>query len=151
MSDFTYRSEGRKRNLIISVCIKLSRKFEILDFLREQILSKNLGESPRTGNTFYQLSEDIQTSRFSTPPSCALFLGRANISSAKCYFFVPGYLTLCLSVSASVSYLLRLCKGYLPETRGYVIYSPGTTPRATYKKLFLFRFSIPMQQKIAFS
>ena len=48
----------KKRNLIISVCIKLSRNFEILDFLREQILSKKLGESPRTGNTFNQLSKD---------------------------------------------------------------------------------------------
>ena len=49
----------KKRNLIISVCIKLkSRNFEILDFLREKILSKNLGESPRTGNTFNQLSKD---------------------------------------------------------------------------------------------
>ena len=115
------------------------------------MLSKNLGESPRNGITFYQLSEDIRTSRFSTPPSCALYLGGTNISSAKCYFFVPGYLTLCLSVSASVSYILRLCKGYLPGTRGYVIYTPGTAPRATYKKLFLFRFSIAMQQKIAFS
>ena len=35
----------KKRNLIISVCIKLSRNLEILDFVREQILSKNLGES----------------------------------------------------------------------------------------------------------
>ena len=147
MLDLTYREEGRKRNLIISVCIKLSRNFEILDFLREQILSNNLGESPRTGNTFYQVSEGIRTSRFSTPPSCTLFLGGANISSARCYFFVPGYLTLCLSVSASVSYILRLCKGYLPGTRGYAIYSPGTAPTATYKKPFLFRFSIAMQQK----
>ena len=72
---FNCREEGRKRNIIISVCIKLSRNFEILDFLREQILSKKLGESPRTGNTFYQVSEDIQTSRFSTPPSCAFFGG----------------------------------------------------------------------------
>ena len=46
-----------------------------------------LGESPKTGNTFYQLSEDIRTSRSSTPPSCALFSGGANISTAKCYFF----------------------------------------------------------------
>ena len=87
-----------------------------MDVLREQILSKNLRESPRTGNTFTQLSEDNRTSpasRFSTPPFCALYLGGANISSAKCYFFVPGYLTLCLSVSASVSYILRLCKGCL--------------------------------------
>ena len=30
--------------------MKLSRNLEILDFLREQILSKNLGESPWTGN-----------------------------------------------------------------------------------------------------
>ena len=81
-------------DLIISVCIKLSKNFEILDFLREQILSKNLGESPRTGNNFYQLSEDIRTSRFSTPSSCTLFLGGASISSAKCYFFVPGYLNV---------------------------------------------------------
>ena len=87
LSDLTYREEGRKRNLIITVCINLSRNFEILNCLSEQILAKNLGESPKTGNTFYQLSEDIRTSRFSTPPSCALFSGGANISSAKCYFF----------------------------------------------------------------
>ena len=31
---------------MVSVCINLSSNFEILDFLREQILSKNLGESP---------------------------------------------------------------------------------------------------------
>ena len=48
----------KKRNLIISVCIKLSRNFEIVDFLREKILSKNLEESQRTGNTFNQLSKD---------------------------------------------------------------------------------------------
>ena len=48
----------KKRNLIISVCIKLSRNFEIVDFLREKILSKNLEESPRTSNTFNQLSKD---------------------------------------------------------------------------------------------
>ena len=42
-------------------------------------------------------------------------------------------------VPPSVSYILRLCKSYLPRTRGYVIYSPGTAPRATYEKLFLFR------------
>ena len=105
-------------NLIISVCIKLSRNFEILDFLREQILSKNLGESPRTGNTFYQLFEDVRTSRFSTPPSCALYLGEPTLAVANVFFFVPAYLTLCLSVSASVSYILRLCKDYLPGTRG---------------------------------
>ena len=96
---------GRKRNLIISLCIKLSRNFEILDFLREQILSKNLGESPRTGNTFYQLSEDIRTSLFSTSPSCALFFWGANISSAKCYFFVPGYITLCFPCLTSYAYV----------------------------------------------
>ena len=28
-----------------------------------------------------------------------------------------------------------------------MIYSPGTAPRATYEKLFLFRFSMAMQQK----
>ena len=60
------------------------------------------------------------------------------MSSAKCYFFVHGYPTLCLSVSASVSYILRLCKGYLPRTREYVIYSPGTAARATYKTLPLY-------------
>ena len=136
---------------MISVCIKLSRNFEILDFLRGQILSKNLGESPRTGNTFCQLSEDIRPSRFSKPPSCALFWRGANISSRQMLFFVPGYLKLRLSVSESVSYILRLCKGYLPGTMGYVIYSPRTAPTATYKKPFLFRFSIAMQQKIAFS
>ena len=54
-------------------------------------------------------------------------------------------------VPPSVSYILRLCKSYLPRTRWYVIYSPGTAPRATYEKLFLFRFSMAMQQKIAFS
>ena len=102
--------------------------------------------------SFYQLPEDIRTSRFSTPPSCALFWGGANISSVKCYFFLPGYLTLCLSVSRSVSYILRLCKVYIPGTRGCVIYSPGTAPTAAYKKPFLFRFSIAMQQKkIGFS
>ena len=85
------------------------------------------------------------------PTFLRFIFGGAIISSAKCYLFVPGYLTLCLSVSANVSYILRLCKGYLPGTRGYVIYSPGTAPRATYKKLFLFRFSKAMQQKIAFS
>ena len=107
-----------------------------------------------TGNTlsFYQLPEDIRTSRFSKPPSCALFWGGANISSVKCYFFLPGYLTLCLSVSRSVSYILRLCKVYIPGTRGCVIYSPGTALTAAYKKPFLFRFSIAMQQKkIGFS
>ena len=78
---------------MISVCIKLSRNFEILDSLREQILSKNLGESPRTGNNLHQLSEDIRISRFSTPPSCALFLGGVNISSAKCYFFLCAWVS----------------------------------------------------------
>ena len=78
---------------MITVCIKLSRNFEILDSLREQIRSKNLGESPRTGNNLHQLSEDIRISRFSTPRSCALFLGGVNISGAKCYFFV------CLGIS----------------------------------------------------
>ena len=42
-------------------------------------------------------------------------------------------------------------QGYLPGTKEYVMYSPGTTPRATYVKLFLFRFSIAMQEQIAFS
>ena len=41
--------------------------------------------------------------------------------------------------------------GYLPGTRAYVIHSPGIAPRATYKKPLLFRFSVAMQQKIAFS
>ena len=31
-----------------------------------------------------------------------------------------------------------------------MICSPGTAPTATYKKPFLFRFSIAMQQKIGF-
>ena len=47
-----------------------------------------------------------------------------------------------------MSYILRLCKGYLPG-KGYVIYSPGTAPRTTYIKLFIFRYSIVMQEKIA--
>ena len=59
-------------------------------------------------------------------------------------------ISLCLSVSASVSYILRLCKGYLPGTKGYVIYSSGTAPRATSIKLFLFRFSKAMQEKNSF-
>ena len=66
------------------------------------------------------------------------------------FFFVPGFLTLCLSVSASVSYIRRLCKGYLRGTKGYVIYSPGIAPRATFIKLFLFRFSKAMQEKNGF-
>ena len=39
----------------------------------------------------------------------------------------------------------------IPGTMGYVIYSPGTAPRATCVRLFLFRFSIAMQKTIAFS
>ena len=69
----------------------------------------------------------------------------ANISRATVIFFAPGYLRLCLRVSASVSYILRLRNGYLPGTMGYVIYSPGTALRATCIKLFLFRFSIAIQ------
>ena len=103
-----------------------------------------------TGNTlsFHQLPEDIRTSRFSKPPSCALFWGgEPTLAVSNVIFFLPRYLTLCLSVSRSVSYILRLCKVYIPGTRGCAIYSPGTTPTAAYKKPFLFRFSIAMQQK----
>ena len=65
-----------------------------------------------------------------------------------CYFFAHGYLTLCLLVSASVSYILRLRKGYIPGTIGYVIYSPGTAPEATCGgRLFLFRFIKGSKQK----
>ena len=49
-----------------------------------------------------------------------------------------------------MSYILPLCKGYLPG-KGYVIYSPGTARRTTYIKLFVFRYSIVMQEKIAFN
>ena len=46
-----------------------------------------------------------------------------------------------------MSYILRLRKGYIPGTIGYVIYSPGTAPEATCGGgLFLFRFSIAMQK-----
>ena len=77
--------------------------------------------------------------------------GGANFSSAKCYIFVPGYLTLCLSLSASVSYILHSCKGYLPGTKGYVIYSPGTALRAMYKKTVPFQIFNSNATKIAFS
>ena len=49
-----------------------------------------------------------------------------------------------------MSYILRLRKGYIPGTMGYVIYSPGTAPRATCVRLFLFRFSIVMQKNNSF-
>ena len=124
---------------------KTIKKFRNLDFLRQQILSKNSEESPRTGNNFYQLSEDIRISRFSTSLSEALFFGGTNISSAKCYFFVPGYLTLIMPKRFRTCFLRpKLSKGYLPGTKGYVIYSPGTAPRDTYIKLFLFRCLIVM-------
>ena len=75
--------------------------------------------------------------------------GGTNISSAKCYFLCLA-ISLCLSVSASVCYILRLYKGYLPGTKGYVIYSSGTAPGATFIKQFLFRFSKAMQEKNSF-
>ena len=60
---------------------------------------------------------------------------------------------------AWVSHVMRFRKcvlepklqGYLPGTKGYVIYSPDIAPSAMYVKLFLFRFSIVMQEQIAFS
>ena len=74
----------------------------------------------------------------------------ANICSAIVIFLAPGYLALCLRVSASVSYILRSRKGHIPGTMAYVIYSPGTAPRATCARLFLFRFSIAMKKNNSF-
>ena len=80
--------------------MKLSRNFEILDFLREQILSNNIGESPMTIN----------------------FGGEATLA-------VPNVIFLCLGISCyayerfrkcvlhpTKSHILRLCRGYLPGT-----------------------------------
>ena len=121
--------------------------------------SRNSGFSKRT-NTFEKFSRE---SPWTGNNSLSIIRRYPNISlfnptlirfifeqHRHCYFFVPGYLTICLRVSASVSYILCLRKGYIPGTMGYVIYSLGTALRATCVRLFLFIFSIAMQKTIAF-
>ena len=72
---------------MISVCIKLSRNFEILDLLREQVFSKNLEESRRTGNNSYQLSEYIRTSHFEPHLLALYFCGEPTLAVPNVIFF----------------------------------------------------------------
>ena len=100
---------------------------------------------PWTGNNSLSIIRRYPNISLFNPTLILFILAGSQHQQRYCYFFAPGYLTLCLLVPASVSYILSLRKGYLPGTMGYMINSP------TCVRLFLFRFSIAMQKKIAFS
>ena len=77
----------KKRNLIISVCIKLSRNLEILGFLREQILSKNLGESPWTGNNSLSIIPKISENlTFQAHVNSLHFWGEPTLAARLLFF-----------------------------------------------------------------
>ena len=60
-----------------------------------------------------EITEHLQHLAFQHHLFALYIWGEPTLAVPNVIFFVPGYLTLCLSVSASVSYILRLCKGYL--------------------------------------
>ena len=97
----------KKRNLIISVCLKPSRNLEILGFLREQILSKNLGESPWTGNNSLSIIPKIfEYLTFQAHVNSLHFWGEPTLAAPLLFF--------CAWVSHVM--LTRICKCVLHPT-----------------------------------